>query len=131
MTDGHTPDLIERVERATGPDQELDADIALSIGYTRRMPKGLKHEYWFRPDGKCADPEPFTGSLDAAMRLIPDKAMCDGGWRVEYHHDLKKRCHATVWLHEHAEVGDGWFTAWGATPALAITAASLKARAIP
>jgi len=126
MTDGHTPDLIERIERATGPDRRLNADLLLALG-------------WFGDKGGVLDPKgnrvstipDYLGSLDAAMTLIPDKAMCDGGWRVEYHHDLKKRCHATIWLHEHAEPGDGWFTAWGATPALALCVASLKARAIP
>lgn len=108
-------DLIERVESASEGSRKLDHAIADAVLGKVKAPYVRGH---------C---EKYSTSIDAAMTLIPEKAMCDGGWRVEYHHDLKRRCHATVWLHEDAEPGDGWFTGWGTTPALALCCASLRA----
>lgn len=46
--------LIERLEKATGPDRELDRAIA----------------NFLRPDLKSASPPFFTGSLDTSRTLI-------------------------------------------------------------
>lgn len=64
------PTLIERLEAATGPDRELDAEIALVTGW------GFDPEFltlqWTSPDGQISKslPPNFTGSYDAAMSLI-------------------------------------------------------------
>lgn len=63
-------DLIERLERATGPDRELDAAI-----WCWRHP-----EYEMRNNGFTKHPNRFvqskspeyTGSLDAALTLFPN-----------------------------------------------------------
>lgn len=51
-------ELAERCEKASGPDREIDLDIA----------RALKA---FDPKHRFAV-APFTGSLDAAMTLVPD-----------------------------------------------------------
>ncbi len=69
--------LAERCESAAGPDRELDAEIAVAIGYERDG-----DELWFKgefyslrePDfydlqGKNRELRFFTASLDAAMTL--------------------------------------------------------------
>lgn len=83
--------LIERLEKATGPDRELDALIFRAIGAP--LPK----EFCGRPVTLEWDdaeqcfvvpiddmrvrytPPNYTASLDAAMTLVP------GGWIVEIH----------------------------------------------
>lgn len=135
MTDLNT--LAEQVERAAAPSRELDEAIALATGWRQE-----KREYldgarilteWVRPDGfrlpigTMAEPPFFTASLDAALTLVPE------GWD---------------WMVERLK-GDGSFAEFtvnlspeeqpypvelernseAATPALALTAASLRAHA--
>lgn len=105
--------LIERIEGAEGPSRELDAEIARSLG---------------RPWDYAADWGPrgrdkpvayaYTGSLDAAMSLVPEGMRwcvdtCNGNPRsfVEPRHPYEGQ------------------PFWGnaATPALALCAAALRA----
>ena len=59
--------LIERLEKATGPDRELNADIAEAIGVTViRMPLSGPH------DGNGAMIADYSDSIDAALTLVPD-----------------------------------------------------------
>jgi hypothetical protein len=51
--------LIGRLEATRGPDRQLDADIEMAAAYDP------KKTGWAAP--------PFTGSLDAALTLIPDE----------------------------------------------------------
>ena len=68
-------ELIERLEKATGPDRQLDHDIALATGWaqsfsgaTGTSPAGL-----ISPDGNYHySARPFTASIDAALTLVPD-----------------------------------------------------------
>lgn len=69
-------DLIERLEKATGPDFALDRDIALATGWKHSV---LHHEegsddYWNTPDGKChgCHCRFFTMRIDDALTLIPE-----------------------------------------------------------
>lgn len=113
--------LIERLEAATGPDRELDAEIAILAG-------GLPHgEHFPRPDGSIVSYLPdkpkhitrskhYTASLDDALTLVPE------GWdwtldRVNDGLTISARC----------GTHDQFF---GATPAIALTIAALKARGI-
>lgn len=80
-------DLIERLERATGPDRRLDIEIELSVHGNK--PYGFKGSYkslrpstlreWFQQWGDEAaedvaeDAVPrFTSSIDAAASLVPE-----------------------------------------------------------
>ena len=92
--------LAERVEKLAGPDRGLDAEI-----------------YWAIKDGVGVgyrqDAPAFTASLDAAMTLVPE-----GESYLLAHNQ------GNYW----SEVGEN-FQYFGATSALAVTAASLHARA--
>lgn len=132
--------LALRVEQATGADRELDADIAIEcqrlphpVPEGQRATKSLVTDCF---DGAIRvlwqakppllsslsafnyDPLLFTSSTDVAMSLVPDGL----DWSIY-----------TVEGHYAATLGtpDEWlFIAAGATPALALTAASLRARAL-
>jgi len=107
--------LANRVEAATGPDRELDAEIAPVAGF-RVVDEG-------HPLGmQCYDSEhrsvrlpAYTRSIDDAMALVPD------GCAIEF--CITLRTHAAVFIREE------WQMSNAATPALALTAAALRARA--
>lgn len=108
--------LAERVEALTGPDREVDAEIEAARGW---------------PDVQWTGEAPrYTASLDAAASLVPAGWTLDtlhewdaahlrarGPWqgmlkrRVRHNYTVRSQC-----LH-------------AATPALALTAAALRARA--
>jgi hypothetical protein len=98
--------LAERVEQATGPDRDLDRDIAAVILSYDRADTLLPL---------------YTASLDAAMTLVPE------GWE-EIRQEQVRMTDGTVrcW----ASVGsvDAAMTKRCATPALALCAAALRAR---
>lgn len=123
--------LAERVEAATGADRLLDAQIWLAVamgeiqsGIARASgiwPKGCSEEEWSRRESLwITDNAPrFSASLDAALALCPQGHW----WNVGQDTDF-------AWAN---------LTPWGtdktiealncATPALALCAAALKARA--
>jgi len=111
--------LAARVEAATGADRELDREIdrALFPQYWRRSETGS----WF--SNYVHRPPAFTASLDAAASLVPE------GWA--YHIAVRP------WFDVFQAKGSVWafgqrvasFTASAATPALALTAAALRALA--
>ena len=80
MTDLTTlQDLITRLEKAEGPDRELDADIALAVGEVSRSQCGrtltIKGHDWVlnRYEGTewwDKKPSAYTGSVDAALSLM-------------------------------------------------------------
>jgi hypothetical protein len=98
-------ELAERCEKATGPDDALDWAAAEAIG--------------------CAPGLPYSASLDAAMTLVPDgyewgcgswgNPDTDGPW---------------AWCATRQQSADNDLDyGKAATPALALCAAALKARA--
>lgn len=128
---GEIVGLAERCEKAEGPDRELDKAIVLA----------LKPEAMFQTDDGYDEPivfhaEPvvrwkhvlprFTASVDAALTLVPE------GWIVA---NLCQGDSGKWW----AELRHGYLTSYDkvalgkqldpATPALAICAAALRARA--
>jgi len=121
------PELADRVERAEGPSRELDAEIALAVGWTTAVP-ALSHpdNHWWYPPGRHLDQDArqacpqFTASLDAALTLVPER------WHATIHarpdwpgvelHEFPLPCRKIPFLH-------------AATPALALCAAALRARA--
>ena len=89
-------DLIERLEKATEPDRELDKDILFATFPRDRVAifDGVKHistitgrggEAWFGPLADRDDCPRYTNSIDDAMDLVPD------GWLPEissrHYHD--------------------------------------------
>lgn len=117
-------DLAERIEAATGPDRELDAEIDALLGWRRvdnpTFAGGLI-DMWHSPDGRmCRRDErlhAYTGSIDAAMMLLPE------GWKP-----LR-----ITWFHNAVEVSmmSGFATSTGRAtiPALALAAAAIRAGA--
>lgn len=112
-------ELAERCEKAEGPDRGVDGDIVAALTLqpdwatvrSTRQPElfsdtgpGLRARTWLAPK--------FTASLDAAMTLV-----CADHWRVE-DHPLAGPC---------AIVGEQ--EGYAATPALALCAAALRAKA--
>ena len=134
--------LAERVEALTGPCRETDLAIfrALNPEYAdesvwRPYANGLRHVQ-DGSDARClpppeATPSRFTASLDAAMSLVPAaygaftvaRWWCDGDDKPPFYADCANLAAS--------QVGDDCdvFQAWAATPALALTAAALRARA--
>ena len=115
MTRQALRDLAARCEAATGADRELDAAIGSALWV-------VKYGKPLLGVGGCYHP-PYTASLDAAMSLVPEG--CD--WILN-----SRRNYAQVW--ERKGVGaQMWAQMWecksAATPALALTAACLKALA--
>lgn len=114
-------DLIERIEAASGPDRELDAEIAREIG---RIPPhagyaAMDDVAWDRGLGYSVPA--YTTSIDAALTLVPE------GWTI-FHFGgpfNDSPSHATVAGGQPIAFCEGD----GATPALAICAAALKSRA--
>lgn len=80
--------LIERLEKATGPDRKLDALIAIHVAlwsYEKR--KGDRNEYWRDPAdiSRHSSYQPrrellrYTASIDAALGLVE---RCLTGWKL-------------------------------------------------
>lgn len=129
MTADDTQDLLrlaDLVEKATGPDRELDAAIYMllnphmkpvtgSVGrfYDPQKTTMLGAQKYHIAGGATAVGKSYTASLDAAMTLVPE------GW-FKLHPDSLKGWAALgivgPWSH-------------AATPALALCAAALRARA--
>lgn len=130
--------LAERVEQATGPDRELDG--AIDRLFNARPKDGDYDEgegaFWrvqngwsgllVRPDGFARDSfsaANYTASLDAAMTLL------DPMWGYEQRRPsdgCTQACWAELWW---VPAFPNKVTGFGQTPALALTAAALRARA--
>jgi hypothetical protein len=120
-----TPPLIalaERVEKAIGPDRELDAETHTATGQVARLVSGdlppvCTHDYeqqvgyWVKR---------YTSSLDAAMSLVPEGMRWKCGFTKHVPHV------AEVWLGDGRGYVDG--NSDHSRP-LALTAASLRALA--
>ena len=71
-------ELIERLEKATGPDRKLDDDIAISHGWTFEKMKRDARPYWREPGQtewfarSRSGPPAYTSSIDAALTLVPE-----------------------------------------------------------
>ena len=123
-------DLAKRCEEATGPDRELDgqiwiaclADAASRKAYIDGLAVSQSEADWrldYMMGGFCP-----TSSLDAAMTLVPEGM----GWFVSTTGpEDDERPYALVGNpHTETDTSKG---ASAATPALALTAAALRARA--
>lgn len=129
--------LAERVEAATGLDRALDAAVCavLRIGTEHAWavknypawiaaPNGWVH---LEKNGPSFASPAFTASLDAAMTLVPSDPWLEIRGPRKYLNIPTRSpnfwsANVSCWNHE------GQKTGWGATPALALTAAALRAR---
>lgn len=116
--------LVERVEAATGPDRELDCDIA-----RYRRVTVMKHDPETGENFETTHWH-YTASLDAAMTLVPKGWAFSLGEMMGLPIERRWRCH----LRDHNEPYNPATCAWVdkdlSTPALAICAAALRARII-
>jgi hypothetical protein len=66
-------ELIERLEKLTGPDREIDADIAATVGAFKEK-HGLPGGGWVsKGEHYAVVPAPrYTESIDAAMTMLPE-----------------------------------------------------------
>lgn len=128
--------LAAKVEALTGPDREVDALVAAAFGiidYDGPAPlgtpffcvtdDGLRVRFSTRLDDGSEHslasrlPKPFTASLDAAMTLVPEGCLWVGG--------LAQTGRAAMAVCPFGSTDGEHSTA--STPALALTAASLRA----
>lgn len=129
-------DLADRVEKASGPDRELDFAIfrALHPEYAgpewKEFGGGLRHAM-DSSDMRClpppnVTPSRWTASLEAALSLVPE------GWAWAVYGGAREEIVATAY-----RVPNGGRLPWpdwvtdicAATPALALCAAALRALA--
>lgn len=124
-------ELADACEQATGPDRELDFAILKAVGWSESQPYNREDDGW-------REPVDFTASIDAALMLVPGHCVWIAG-------DYKGMANATLWQGEH-QYARGWASVSDAgeepgdpsmptyrvnamTPALALCAASLRAKA--
>lgn len=124
-------ELALRCEQASGPDRGIDRDIALALSmYDNPEDLGCFKDVAravVGGGGETWEPSEYTASLDAAMTLVPD------GWVV---HSLGETRHMIggLWLallhpkHIGPPFNQG-APASAASPALALCASALRARA--
>jgi hypothetical protein len=137
--------LIERVEAAEGPDRRLDALITIAIAPDRQTiigaePSRFPQKPIYGPISKLIQmaehgPHPddaadflsaprYTASLDAALALVPERLfLCLDGPRKYLNIPTPVPNYWRACLGYSPEL-----RGWGATPALALCAAALKAR---
>ena len=110
--------LIEKLEAAPEGSRELDTEIAQAV-FPKLYRRGAgDFEAWYIDD-MLTDIEPFSTSLDAAMQLVPE-GWAGGGRLVG----------APPFPMELVRLNKpGYVSSTGQNPALALSAASLKAHA--
>lgn len=113
-------DLIERLEKAAGPNFEMEHLIAEAAyphlrGFRRPGAAG-----WVGPGWSTSAPPPYTASLDAIMALIGEKSPLRGPIALEM-------AGSGFCAIESTEPCQDPVTAWGNTPALACCIALLRA----
>jgi hypothetical protein len=142
MTREEIIDLAKRVEALTGPDREVDGGIAAALKIGNNLPDwAARWDGEWKPTiqgavvlmqadgnpGPHFSSLPYTASLDAAMQLVP--MGCIHMVRTLWHDD-KTAGNATVSRYKQEGNGIFWqdnYAATAATPALALTAAALRA----
>lgn len=122
-------DLAERCETG-GPDFETDGDIKLAIAAEMIAAGKSKDEVVSAVGGDLySDPRRYTASIDEAVMIVPDgfRWEIDSiGYKLGVYQHGKARA---VVMHPFSSGGDPRWVAFARTPALAICAAALRARA--
>lgn len=128
--------LIERLEKATGPDRELDGDIAVAVHGGEIVWRTYPNAVEQYPARKYASTnhvggfgftpvDPYTASLDAALTLVPGNRESGTLYRVQLecndpdsYWEARVRRHARDWSESGLCVNG----------AIALSIAALKAR---
>lgn len=113
-------DIIARLEKATGPDRELDGLIALATGALNVIV-----EWRYRPgDGRARKLEPFTASLDAALALVGERLP---GWEIVIRIERDEKF-ANMWAPgSDPNFGGECFYSYAATPQIAVLLSMFRA----
>lgn len=121
-------DLIERLEKATGPDHELGRAVLLACGWSKTCVGYYMGQqfYWGSPDRKITFDDDFfhrydpTRSIDAALTLVPEGM----SWAIKSpgFQSLSKKYRV------HLETGDDEWSAEGWTAPAAVCIAAFKVR---
>lgn len=107
--------LIERLEKTTGADRQLDADVHVAV-VGGRVPVILDHY-----------PPHYTHSVDAAVTAVPE----GWAWFVEWIGGQFSEGDARVWVPSQRTQGlpaENFDVRAAANPAIALCIAALKAR---
>jgi hypothetical protein len=115
--------LAERVEALDGPDREVDRLICPLQGIRSKDEGHSLGRCYYDANGHGVPLPAYTASLDAAMTLVPE------GWEwtiSAYADGAIATCAPAAKAHPTILVGDGENAL---LPALALTAAALRARA--
>lgn len=122
-------ELLARIEAATGPDREIDLDLALI--HKPHLPR----EYWLDDELERLEfgsHRRYTNSVDACIALIAE-ALPGWSWQIRVctSGDGEVRyTNARVWSHFNPRDDESptyWANASDETPVLALLAAILKA----
>lgn len=143
--------LIERLEKATGPDRELDLAIQVALEpdgniahVTLEYPRGLNHQEGYAwdiyqksviyekwtVDGRCpvngGYPLPeYTSSIDSAVTLLPDNVY----WMAAYGKRSPEEPLGACAIY-HPGVDKPFIQVEGHTVAIALCIAALRARTL-
>ena len=126
-------ELITALEAAAGPDRELDAEVWLvadPVAYNRKCSfRGMVYagtvfsakekRAWTKRAAAHYAPA-YTASIDAALTLVPD----GDGWGIDFGPNSTFAKPDVFWWSASVGAED----AEGATPAIALCIAALKAR---
>lgn len=120
MTPADWTALAERIEALDGPEDFVDRDIALRMGWRLELGTIVSSYAWVGPDGRREiRPPSYTASLDATLSLLQD------GWevRISLPYSDGKCADVVVWNFK------GVYFGASKTPALALLAAICRAMA--
>ena len=118
--------LLSRLQAATGPDREIDAEIGELVGAADHS--GPAYHRPFKDWAKH-----YTASLDAALTLVPVGNWWEIGKTTDERSPMRHfGCSADgIFVAKtHASYGDGGFIGRHDAPAIALCIAALKARGI-
>lgn len=130
-------DLIARVEKASGPDRELDIEIFRAVVAVpnegqmvgveprqwdpRYTPLLVPHPKWGFSPAVSDDAERYTASIDAALTLAPEGANCWG-------FDKTPIGSEAYFSRNHVSDGHWYVSGFHCHSAIAICIAALRAR---
>lgn len=124
---------LARLQKATGPDQELDRLITLLAGWREATPEEKDQNGvggYYREDGSgrwLSDAFPWTGNVETALMLIPDS------WTAWGVRSRRRKTAFVAYLSRLVDDdsdfphGEEEITGHGSTPAIAICVVALKA----